>query len=120
MKVKIVPTSPLDPMFRESPTRSTPQAQEEPMSRFTFKNGQPVPDEAFDGYEGPPDRPNAVLSDEYIEALDAAVEAAEKEKPATKEKPTQTTITTLEAAGDEFISQNGGGPGVRLKKAKPE
>ena len=27
---------------------------------------------------------------------------------------------TLEAAGVEFIDENGGGPGVRLKKAKRE
>lgn len=26
----------------------------------------------------------------------------------------------LEAAGVEFIDANGGGPGVRLRKAKPE
>ena len=28
--------------------------------------------------------------------------------------------TTLESAGVEFIDENGGGPGVRLKKAKRE
>lgn len=34
------------------------------MSRLTDKFGNPIPDEVFDDYEGPPDRPNAVLSDE--------------------------------------------------------
>lgn len=29
-------------------------------------------------------------------------------------------LAALEAAAVEFIAENGGGPGVRLKKAKPE
>jgi len=37
-----------------------------------------------------------------------------------KERTVETLQRTLEAAGVELIDENGGGPGVRLKKAKRE
>ncbi len=39
---------------------------------------------------------------------------------ALKERTVDAIRQALEAAGVEFIPENGGGPGVRLKKAKPE
>ena len=45
----------------------------------------------------------------------ARLERGESLKLATIE----TVRTALEAAGVEFIEQNGGGPGVRLKAAPP-
>lgn len=35
------------------------------------------------------------------------------------EKAVAAIRTALESAGVEFIAENGGGPGVRLRKAKP-
>jgi transcriptional regulator with XRE-family HTH domain len=35
-----------------------------------------------------------------------------------KERTIEALQLTLEAAGIEFIDENGGGPGVRLKKSK--
>ena len=37
-----------------------------------------------------------------------------------KERTIEALQRALEAAGVEFINENGGGPGVRLKKAKRE
>ena len=37
-----------------------------------------------------------------------------------KERPIEALQRALEAAGVEFIRENGGGPGVRLKKTKRE
>jgi transcriptional regulator with XRE-family HTH domain len=37
-----------------------------------------------------------------------------------KERTIEALHRALEAAGVEFINENGGGPGVRLKKAKRE
>jgi hypothetical protein len=37
-----------------------------------------------------------------------------------KERTIEALHRTLMAAGVEFIDENGGGPGVRLKKAKRE
>jgi transcriptional regulator with XRE-family HTH domain len=37
-----------------------------------------------------------------------------------KERTIEALQLTLEAAGIEFIDENGGGPGVRLKKSKRE
>ena len=34
--------------------------------------------------------------------------------------PRKDSRSSIEAAGVEFIDENGGGPGVRLKKAKRE
>lgn len=43
------------------------------------------------------------------------IEAGEALKPSTIEK----VRAALEAAGVEFIAENGGGPGVRIRKGKP-
>ena len=47
------------------------------------------------------------------------VEVVEGEIPVTPANE-EALRRTLEAAGVEFIDENGGGPGVRLKKAKRE
>lgn len=60
VKVRIVPTTPLDPMFAESPTRSTPPAT----SRVKDKFGNQFLTSSVTTTRVPPDRPNAVLSDE--------------------------------------------------------
>ncbi len=44
-------------------------------------------------------------------------EASEGE---TREATIAAIRAALEAAGIEFIEQNGGGPGVRLRRVKPE
>jgi transcriptional regulator with XRE-family HTH domain len=44
------------------------------------------------------------------------MEAGDTLKPATIEK----IRSALQAAGVEFIDENGGGPGVRLRGSKPE
>ena len=38
-------------------------------------------------------------------------------KPANVTKPGEKIIAALEKAGVEFIAQNGGGPGVRIRKS---
>ncbi|MGA2494663.1 MAG: transcriptional regulator [Roseiarcus sp.] len=39
---------------------------------------------------------------------------------AAQERTIDALRAALEAAGVEFIAENGGGPGVRLKKPKPD
>jgi hypothetical protein len=96
VKIKLEPLTPLDPMFRESPTRSTPKQPSAPTPEWTTglrdKSGNPVPDAAFDsGYEGPLDRENPVekslgpdFEREFWAKIDA--EIAAEEQAASKKK----------------------------------
>jgi hypothetical protein len=41
-------------------------------------------------------------------------------RPSLTEANLAAIRSALEAAGVEFIAENGGGPGVRIRKAQPE
>ena len=50
----------------------------------------------------------------------AAIADFETDKRQVRERTTDDLVRAFEAAGVQFIPQNGGGPGVRLRAPSPE